>query len=134
MIPGIDPQRLDSVQAEPIQSGVAEDAQALKETAELFGDHHRTEALKIEMHRWVIWAVRIAALVFLVILIVRGLHMVLSDSYRWLDEKSLQGIDHMLASGFVGGLISRYAKQATGDPSPRRSSTKSQRTRLPRPA
>lgn len=127
MTSDIDPRRLESVQAEPIQPGGAEDSQALKENADLFGDQSRTEALKIEMHRWVIWAVRAAALVFLVILIVRGLHMVLPDYCRWLDEKSLQGIDHMLASGFVGGLISRYAKQATGEPSPRRATMKTQR-------
>lgn len=71
----------------------------------------RIENLRDEVHHWVIVTVQVAAVAFLLIFIVRSLHMIMPAHWQWMNDEAVRRIDHMLASGVVGGLISNYAKQ-----------------------
>ena len=61
-----------------------------------------------------IWFLRIAALLFMAMLIVRVLHFILPDEWLWLDEDQVQSMDNLLFSGTLGGLVVKYLSPIIG--------------------
>lgn len=70
-----------------------------------------TAARPAAISLWIVWGGRALAATCLLVLLVRGLHLLLPASWRWLDPSSLQDIDHLLASGVAGSMIGRYFKR-----------------------
>jgi len=90
----------------------ADDDRSIREGEALSGDGRRLEHLKQSVHWTVVWAVRIAGISMLGLLVVRVWHMASPDMWIWLDSERLQKIDSLLFSGFVGAFIARYLNQA----------------------
>ena len=79
-------------------------------------DQYRTKAQRddqIQKHlnyivvitMWILFAL------FVVIFIIRALHFIISDYWQWLEPEQINGIDKLLYSGAIGGLIGRYFKK-----------------------
>ena len=92
------------------------------ESKELYGsDKQRQERIK-EVFHWAFLALLVvAALVFILVFVVRALHFILPDNtaenaghgpHCWLDERQLQSIDKFFFSGALGALVSRYLGSA----------------------
>lgn len=90
-----------------------------KEQNALFGeaDRRRNEEAKQTLHSAFIWLLRVAAFLFVIVLVVRGLHFIIPDSsssgwiHGWLTETQLQNIDKAFFSGALGALLTRHIKQ-----------------------
>lgn len=76
------------------------------------GDEKRTESLKQTIHGAVVWMVRVAAFVGLLVFIARMWHLISPDCWSWLDTDRIHKIDQLLFSGALGGLIVKYLEQA----------------------
>jgi len=80
----------------------------------LFGDNQRQESLKQTLHQVIIWGVRIAGILMIVLFVIRIYHLAAPayPPWIWLDAEQLQKIDSLLFSSFLGAFISRYLHQA----------------------
>ena len=81
---------------------------AEKAAAELFGDEKRKEETRQVFHRAFIWFLRVAAFMFLLMLVARVLHFILPEDWLWLSDEQVQDMDGFLFSGTLGGLIVKF--------------------------
>jgi hypothetical protein len=75
-------------------------------------DVGRLEKLKQTLHEAVRWIIVVLAFGIAGCILVRILHLVLPESWLWLDEPRIEEIDHLLLSGALGALLSRYISVA----------------------
>lgn len=94
----------------PPSNELLPDAESKKE-AKAFGDDKRAEESKQTIHTIFLWFLRIAAFTFIILFVIRMLHYMFPDTWCWLSETRLQGIDKSLFSGALGGLVVNYIKQ-----------------------
>lgn len=81
-----------------------DDRRAKQEERELY----RREDFKNVLH-WVSRSlVYIFFCLFLVILVVRVWHLVTPIAWRWLSELQVDGIDKIVFSGTIGGIVGGY--------------------------
>jgi hypothetical protein len=73
-------------------------------------DLRRHDKLKGVFHWVVVWGIRIAFGIFLIVFLIRVSHLVLPSYCRWLTNDDIQGIDKLFFSGTIGGVIGRYIK------------------------
>jgi len=115
------PTNLSSIKPPPRPSGSALD-KAQKESEFYISsdkkkrEHQREQQAKGIIH-FVIQAniVAAGALIFICI-VVRGLHLVISDNYLWLGKEKLELLDSLAkyaGSGAVGSLLTRYLNKNT---------------------
>lgn len=110
-------QGLDSIESEVSRLGAVSSDK--KEQKDLFGggDGRRKEEAKQAIHVSFIWLLRVAAILFILVLVVRFLHFILPDTtsksfvHGWLSDPQLQNIDKFFFSGALGALITRHLKQ-----------------------
>ena len=73
--------------------------------------HKRDEKTKDHLHYVFVALIWVAFLSFIAVFFIRVLHFVLPDSWQWLSEDQVQGIDKLIFSGAIGGFIGRYFKR-----------------------
>ena len=83
-----------------------------KTEVKLYGDALRDEQQKAALHTVFLWFIRVLALCFIVILLVRAVHFILPVSWCWLTEAQIQGIDKSFFTAVMGALVAIYGKQA----------------------
>lgn len=90
-----------------------------KEQQNLFGkeDRRRQEEAKQAIHAAFIWLLRAAAVLFILVLVIRVFHFIVPDTaskafiHGWLSDEQLQNIDKAFFSGALGALLTRHIKQ-----------------------
>lgn len=70
----------------------------------------RGDKLKDVFHWVVVWGIRVAFFIFLIVFLIRVSHLVLPHCWRWLADDDIQGIDKLFFSGTIGGVVGRYIK------------------------
>lgn len=94
-------------------------ATAKAEGKDLFGDKERNEELKRVFHWAFLNLVRVAAVVFLTIFVIRALHFILPENnsanaghrwppHGWLTDTQLQNLDKFFFSGALGAFAVKY--------------------------
>lgn len=86
------------------------DKQAIKEE----NDFKRSEEIKGDFHHYSLLIIRIACYAIVAIILVRLIHFIIPDDWRWLLNEDLQLIDKFLFSGVLGALIGRNINKIAG--------------------
>ena len=82
------------------------DERATKEQEMLEGASPKM--IRREVHRILIYALRVGAAILAVLLVVRFWHVAAPTSWRWLLEADIQSMDKMLFSSAFGGAVFSY--------------------------
>ncbi|MHC9012608.1 hypothetical protein ACYX79_13405 [Stenotrophomonas rhizophila] len=85
---------------------VAPDAVSFKEEDQF------KKAIRSEMQRLVVRALRLGAIILGTLLVVRFWHLAAPSGLRWLTDVELQAMDKMLFSSAFGGFVLTYLKDA----------------------
>lgn len=90
-------------------ANLAGDSLAKDEEDKLAKEHRK--AIKIELHKVVVMAIRLGAIMIFILLVIRLWHIAAPSDWRWLSEVDIQGIDKMLFSSAFGGFVLSYLKE-----------------------
>lgn len=86
--------------------GVEPDGLAREEEA------HFNKELRVEVHRVVKWSLRVGAFALGLLVLVRFWHLGAPETWRWLSEYDLQGMDKILFSSAFGGFVLTYLRDS----------------------
>lgn len=85
---------------------VTPDAKSIKEERDF------EKAVRSEIQRLVIYALRLGAIILGGLLLVRFWHLGSPTGWRWLTDMEVQSIDKMLFSSAFGGFVFSYLKDS----------------------
>lgn len=89
------------------------DKLAKQEAKEKFsGDAKRAEETKQALHCGMVYFIRIAAILVIIIFSVRMVYYVLPLRYQWLSDEQVKGMDDFLFHGILGGIVGMYLKKS----------------------
>lgn len=71
-------------------------------------NRNRSEEIRKVFHNLFIWGLQVIGFFIIIIFAARAWHMIAPACLTWLSDSQLTGIDRVLFSGVVGGLISQY--------------------------
>jgi len=74
--------------------------------------HKFESAMRSEIHRLVIWALRFGAGILGILLVVRFWHLAAPVAWRWLSDTEVQSMDKMLFSSAFGGFVFSYLRDS----------------------
>jgi hypothetical protein len=109
---------LQNINPDLAPSTIPTDSRATAENAPdpyVENDKRRHDSLKGVFHWVVVWGIKIAFVIFLIVFLIRVSQLVLPSCWRWLSEEDIQGIDKLFFSGTIGGVIGRYMKVVIPD-------------------
>jgi hypothetical protein len=92
---------------EPLPDGLAK-----LEEKKFIGDKRRAEEAKQAVHWAIIWFIRVAAIIVIIIFAVRMVFYVLPTSWRWLTDEQVKSMDDFLFHGIVGGIVGLYLRKS----------------------
>ncbi len=105
--------KLDQI-PQPNQEDASEDKLANKEDKGWVDyDGERDEGKKTAIHRVFIITIYGIAIAFGIVFLIRVAHFVMPHCWRWLSDHDIQGIDKLIFSGALGGLVGRFIKDST---------------------
>lgn len=93
---------------------VVPDSQATKEQEMLEGA--TPKHVRREVHRIVIYALRVGAVLLGILLTIRFWHLAGPSMCRWLSDTDIQSIDKMLFSSAFGGAVISYIQSILAGP------------------
>lgn len=107
---------LDAIRAPTVPSDAASLRQGEKEEDSFVQDrkrreHKREQQAKATIHLVIQANIIAAGAIILICLVIRGLHLILSEEWMWLNTTQIERLDNLFkyaGSGAVGSLLTRY--------------------------
>ena len=88
---------------------VSDDERAKKELEFLISaDENRKERVREVFNKIFIIVLWISFLLIIAVLVTRVIHIVVPDSFRWLEKEDIAQMDKFLFSSALGGLVGKY--------------------------
>ena len=88
------------------------DGLAKQEERKFSGDKRRAEEAKQVVHWAIIWFIRVAAIIVIIIFAARMIFYILPTSRRWLTDEQVKSLDDFLFHGIVGGIVGLYLRKS----------------------